>query len=106
VGKEVISLDNIFMFRESEKSSKTTPRGSFFIDTCESEKVIKVYLVTFSCFFKHEKEQRLSSVCPQLESWCLNSRMIIKGWRNALQASIHSPTLSLSPISLLDGEKG
>jgi hypothetical protein len=79
VGKEARSLDNLFMFREFEKSSKTTPRGSFFVYPCESEKVIKVYSVTFSCFFEHEKEQRLSSVCPQLESWGINSRMIIKG---------------------------
>jgi hypothetical protein len=68
VGKEARSLDNIFMFRESEKSLKKTPRGSFFVYPCESEKVIKVYSVTFSCFFEHEKEQRLSSACPQLES--------------------------------------
>jgi hypothetical protein len=68
VGKEARSLDNIFMFRESEKSLKTTPRGSFFVYPCESEKEIKVYPVTFSCFYEREKEQRLSSVCPQLES--------------------------------------
>jgi hypothetical protein len=68
VGKEARSLDNIFMFRESEKSSKTTPRGSFFVYPCESKKEIKVYPVAFSCIYEHEKEQRLSSVCPQLES--------------------------------------
>jgi hypothetical protein len=69
VGKEARSLDNLFMFRESEKSLKETPGGSFFVYPCESEKVIKVYSVTFSCFYEHEKEQRLSSVlCPQLES--------------------------------------
>jgi hypothetical protein len=71
-----------------------------------SEKEIKVYLVAFSCIYEHEKEQRLISVFPQLESWWLSSRMIIKGWRHAPQASIHSPTLRLSPISMLDGEKG
>jgi hypothetical protein len=48
-----------------------------------SEKEIKVYLVAFSCIYEHEKEQRLSSVCPQLESWWLSSRMIIKDWRHA-----------------------
>jgi hypothetical protein len=71
-----------------------------------SEKEIKVYPVAFSCIYEHEKEQRLSSVCPQLESWWLDSRMIIKDWRHAPQASIHSLTLRLSPISVLDGEKG
>jgi hypothetical protein len=48
-----------------------------------SGKEIKVYPVAFSCIYEHEKEQRLSSVCPQLESWWLSSRMIIKGWRHA-----------------------
>jgi hypothetical protein len=48
-----------------------------------SEKEIKVYPVAFSCIYKHEKKQRLSSVCPQLESWWLSSRMIIKGLRHA-----------------------
>ena len=32
--------------------------------------------------------------------------MIIKDWRHAPQASIHSPTLMLSPIFVLYGEKG
>jgi hypothetical protein len=68
VGKEAISLDNLFMFRESEKSSKVTPRGSFFVYPCGSEKEIKVYPVAFSCIYEHEKEQRLSSVCPHIES--------------------------------------
>jgi hypothetical protein len=104
VGKEARSLGNIFMFREFEKSSKTTLGGSFFVYPCGSEKEIKVYLVAFSCIYEHEKEQRLSSVCPHLENWGINSRMIIKDWRYALQDSIHSPTLSLSPIYLLDGE--
>jgi hypothetical protein len=72
----------------------------------ESKKEIKVYLVAFSCIYEHEKEQRLSSVCPQLESWWLDSKMTIKGWRHAPQASIHSSTLRLSPISMLYGEKG
>jgi hypothetical protein len=71
-----------------------------------SKKEIKVYLVAFSCIYKHEKEERLSSVCPQLEIWWFSSRMIIKGWRHAPQGSIHSSTLRLSPISMLDGEKG
>jgi hypothetical protein len=56
------------MFRESEKSLKTTPGGSFFVYPYRSEKEIKVYLDAFSCIYEHEKEQRLSSVCPQLES--------------------------------------
>jgi hypothetical protein len=68
VGKEARSLDNLFMFRESEKSLKTTPRGSFFVYPCEPEKEIKGCSVAFSCIYEHEKEQRLSSVCPQLES--------------------------------------
>jgi hypothetical protein len=67
VGKEERSLRNLFMFREPEKSSKMTPRGSFFIYPCVSEKVINVYLVSFSCIYEHEKEQRLISVFPQLE---------------------------------------
>jgi hypothetical protein len=77
-----------------------------FVYPYRFEKEIKLYPVAFSCIFKHEKEQRLISVCPQLESWWLDSRMIIKGWRHAPQASIHSLTLSLSPISVLYGEKG
>jgi hypothetical protein len=105
VGKEARSLGNLFMFRESEKSSKMIPRGSFFVYPCRFEKEIKVYPVAFSLIYEHEKEQRLSSVCPQLESWGINSRMIIKGWIHALQDSIHSPTLRLSPIYVLDGEK-
>jgi hypothetical protein len=79
VGKEARSLENLFMFRESEKSSKTTPTGSFFVYPCKSEKVIKVYSVAFSCVYEKDKEQRLSSVCPKLESWGINSIMIIKG---------------------------
>jgi hypothetical protein len=43
VGKEEISLGNLFMFREFGKRLKETPRGSFFVYPCESEKVIKVY---------------------------------------------------------------
>jgi hypothetical protein len=68
VGKEARSLKNIFMFRESKKILKTTPRGSFFVYPCGSEKEIKVYPDSFSCIYEHEKEQRLISVCPQLES--------------------------------------
>jgi hypothetical protein len=69
VGKEARSLENIFMFRESEKSLKKTPGGSFFIYPCEPKKEIKGFLVTFSCFYECEKEQTLSSVLyPQLES--------------------------------------
>jgi hypothetical protein len=68
VGKEARSLDNLFMFRESEKSLKTTLGGSFFVYPYRSEKEIKVYLDAFSCIYEHEKEQRLSSVCPRLES--------------------------------------
>jgi hypothetical protein len=57
------------MFREYEKSLKETPRGSFFIYSCDPEKEIKGYSVTFSCFYECEKGQRLRSVlCPQLES--------------------------------------
>jgi hypothetical protein len=87
-----------------------TPGGFLFrvfMYPYRSEKEIKVYPVAFSCIYEHEKEQRLSSVlCPQLERWWLDSRMIIKDWRHAPQDSIHSPTLRLSPISVLDGEKG
>jgi hypothetical protein len=69
VGKEARSLDNLFMFRESEKSLKKTPGGSFFVYPCEPEKEIKGCSVTFSCFYENKKEQRLSSVLyPQLES--------------------------------------
>jgi hypothetical protein len=68
VGKEARSLDNIFMFRESEKSLKETPGGSFFVYLYRSEKEIKVYPDAFSCIYEHEKEQRLISVCPQHES--------------------------------------
>jgi hypothetical protein len=68
VGKETRSLGNLFMFRVSEKSLKTTPRGFFFVYPYRSEKEIKVYPDAFSCIYEHEKKQRLSSVCPQLES--------------------------------------
>jgi hypothetical protein len=67
VGKEARSLGNIFMFRESEKSLKKTPVGSFFVYPYGSEKEIKFYPDAFSCIYEHVKEQRLSSVCPQLE---------------------------------------
>jgi hypothetical protein len=62
VGKEARSLDNIFMFRESEKSLKRLQGVPFSYNLYESEKVIKVYSVTFSCIYEREKEQRLSSV--------------------------------------------
>jgi hypothetical protein len=68
VGKKEISLNNIFMFRESKKSLKMTPGSSFFMYPYMSEKEIKVYPDEFSCIFEHEKEKRLSSVCPHLES--------------------------------------
>jgi hypothetical protein len=68
VGKEAISLDNIFMFREYEKSLKMTPGGSFFVFPCGSKKEIKFYPIAFSCIYEHKKEQRLSSVCPHIES--------------------------------------
>jgi hypothetical protein len=69
VGKEARSLGNIFMFRESEKSLKETPGDSFFIYPCKPEKEIKGCSVTFSCFYKCEKEQILNSILfPQLES--------------------------------------
>jgi hypothetical protein len=55
VGKEARSLDNIFMFRESEKSLKKIPGGSFFVYPCESEKDIKVYPTAFSCIYENEK---------------------------------------------------
>jgi hypothetical protein len=68
VGKKARSLGNLFMFRESEKILKKTPGGSFFVYPYKSEKEIKFYPDAFSCIHEHEKEQRLSSVCPQLES--------------------------------------
>jgi hypothetical protein len=55
------------MFRESEKSLKETLGGSFFVYPYRSEKEIKVYPDAFSCIYEHDKKQRLSSVCPQLE---------------------------------------
>jgi hypothetical protein len=69
VGSKSISLVNIFMFRESGKSSKMAPGGSFFVYPCGSKKEIKFYLIAFSCMYKHEKEKILISVCPRLESW-------------------------------------
>jgi hypothetical protein len=47
VGKEARSLDNLFMFREPEKSLKKTPGGSFFVYPCMYEKEIKFYLDAF-----------------------------------------------------------
>jgi hypothetical protein len=68
VGKEARSLNNLFMFRESEKSLKETPGGSIFVYPYRFEKEIKVYLDAFSCIYEHDKEQRLSLVFPQLEN--------------------------------------
>jgi hypothetical protein len=68
VGKEARSLGNLLMYRESEKSLKETLGGSFFMYPYRFEKVIKFYLDAFSCIYEHEKEQRLSSICPQHES--------------------------------------
>jgi hypothetical protein len=56
------------MFRESEKRLKETQGGSFFVYPYRFEKEIKVYPDAFSCIYEHEKEQRLSSVCPEIES--------------------------------------
>ena len=65
------SLDDLFMFRKSEKRLKKTPGGFLFhvfVYSYGSKKEIKFYPVAFSCIYKHEKEQRLRSVlCPQLE---------------------------------------
>jgi hypothetical protein len=44
------------MFRESEKSLKETPGGSFFVCPYRSEKEIKVYPDAFSCIYEHKKE--------------------------------------------------
>jgi hypothetical protein len=68
VGIEGRSLDNLFVFRESEKSLKMTPGGSFFMYPYRYEKYLKVFPDVVSCIYEHEKEQRLSSVCPQLDS--------------------------------------
>jgi hypothetical protein len=72
------SLDDLFMFRDSEKSLKGTPGGSFFIQPLrvrKSDKSILSYILIdlrarertktklgnlFSCIYEHEKEQRLS----------------------------------------------
>jgi hypothetical protein len=67
VEKEARSLGNIFMFRESEKSLKETPGGSFLLYPYRSKKEIKVNPDAFSCIYEHKKEQRLNSVCPHLE---------------------------------------
>jgi hypothetical protein len=54
--KRTRSLDNIFMFRESEKSLKGTLGGFLFpITFMSSEKVIKFYSITFSGIYEHEK---------------------------------------------------
>ena len=57
MGKEARSFGNLFMFRESEKSLKETPGGSFFMCLYPygSEKEIKVYLVTFSYYRARER---------------------------------------------------
>jgi hypothetical protein len=77
--KRTRSLDNLFMIRESKKRLKGNLGIHFSYNLYESEKVIKVYSVTFSlylracertktklgilfsCIYEHEKEQRLSS---------------------------------------------
>jgi hypothetical protein len=69
VGKEARSLDDLFMFRESEKRLKETLGGSFFVYPYRSKKEIKVDPDAFSCIYEHEKEQRLSSIFPQLKIW-------------------------------------
>jgi hypothetical protein len=56
VGKEAISLGDIFMFRESEKRLKETPGGSFFVYLYRSKKEIKVYSDAFSCIYEQEKK--------------------------------------------------
>jgi hypothetical protein len=74
------SLDNLFMFRESKNSLKGTPGGSFFVEPLQvrkSDKSILGYILMylraqeitktklsnlFSCIYKNEKKQRLSSV--------------------------------------------
>ena len=67
MGKEARSLENIFMFRVSEKILKTTLGGSFFVHPCGFEKEIKVYPM-HSYVFEIENELRLCLVlCPQLE---------------------------------------
>jgi hypothetical protein len=68
MGKEERSLRNLLMFRESEKSLKTTPGCSFFVYPYRFKKEIKVYPDAFSCIYEFEKEQRLSSICPHLDS--------------------------------------
>ena len=55
MGKEERSLDNLFTFRESEKSLKKTPGGSFFVYPCGSEKERKVY-PAYSHVFELENE--------------------------------------------------
>jgi hypothetical protein len=55
------SLDNLFMFRESEKSLKRSLGGSFLYNFVEPEKVIKVCSITLSCIFERENGQRPSS---------------------------------------------
>jgi hypothetical protein len=55
------------MFRESKKRLKEISGGSFFMYPYRSEKEIKFYPNAFSCIYEYEKEQRLRSVCPQLE---------------------------------------
>ena len=81
------SLGNLFMFRESEKSLKRTPGVSFSYNRYESKKVIKVYSVTFSLIYKHEKEQilssRLFSFLHKLDpdkTMLATSQCIIQGW--------------------------
>ena len=46
MGKEARSLGNLFMFRESGKSLKETPGGSFFMYPYRSKKEIKFYTST------------------------------------------------------------
>ena len=56
------SLNDLFMFRESEKSLKRTPGGvPFLYNLVEPEKMIKVCSIMFSCIFEHENGQRPSS---------------------------------------------
>jgi len=91
VGKEARSLDNLFMFRESEKISKKTPRGSFFVYPFKSEKDIKVYSFAFSCFFERDKELKPCSLMGQ-------DKNRTKSLRNLpIMIKLHTNVLIISP---------
>ena len=96
--KEVRSLDYLFMFRESEKSLKTTPGGSFFVYPYGSEKEIKLY-PTRSYIFDLENELRLCSWIWQGEKMIKTALKSINNVKTTIQRFSEANILLEKPIN-------